>query len=78
MKSMEYIAKAGYVKFECECGKEGSFYITTGTRTKEDQAVIEAAFKWRKDMYEGSYLLLKAVEAHPDFPGHDKDWEIGR
>ena len=77
MKSLHYIAKTGYVKFECECGEEGFFYITRGERTKEDNAVIEAACAYlaSKYVHQNSYTenqefeqkLLETVINHPDF-----------
>lgn len=47
--------------------KADYFKLLSCQKTKKDEEVIEAAFIWRRDMYEGSYRLLKAVEAHPDF-----------
>ena len=47
--------------------KADYFALLSRQKTEADEDVIKAAFEWRKDMYEGSYLLLKAVEAHPDF-----------
>lgn len=46
---------------------EDYFKLLSCQKTERDEEVIEAAFIWRRDMYEGSYRLLKAVEAHPDF-----------